>query len=132
MFCKSHYTPVLRLLGTLLILILALGCGDSQPVKEASLEQKVATIDAGTFISEDDISVKRIRYLLTSLETATGVPKEKIADKAATARSILRENYGREIKIQDLLEGANKAEAVLNKTVSLDSYFALVTVFASQ
>jgi hypothetical protein len=39
-----------------------------------SLEQKVAILDAGHFVSEEEVSVKRIRFLLDSLHAATGYP----------------------------------------------------------
>lgn len=105
-------------------------CGQSDQSPDSySLEQKVAIVNAGHFVSADDLSVNRIRYLLGSLEASTGYPRDKIADQVAAARDIIRKNYGKEVSILELLEAANKAEAVRTKAVKLEEYLALYATF---
>ena len=109
------------------------GCGKSESSSDNySLEHKVAIVNAGHFVPADDISVNRIGYLLGSLEASTDYPREKIAGQVATARDIIRKDYGKEVSILDILEAANKAEAVRTKTVKLEEYLALYATFAGQ
>jgi hypothetical protein len=97
-----------------------------------SLEHKVAIINAGHLVPADDISVNRIRYLLGSLETSTGYSRDKIADQVVAARNLIREQFGKEVRILELLEAANKAEAVRTRTVKLEEYLALYATLAGR
>lgn len=96
--------------------------------EDMPLEQKVAIIDANTFVSPKDVRVARYRYLLESLQKKTGEPKSLIGDKFSVARDQLRERYGKEATILSLMEVANKSEALSKKQVALTSYLALLVV----
>lgn len=74
-----------------------------------TLEEKIVVIDHG-FVEKDDIRAKRIAFLLRSLSDKSRMGKEEIADLMAAMRRHLRENFGKEVKMTDLMEAANSAE----------------------
>jgi hypothetical protein len=66
-------------------------------------------VNAGGYVSPDDITVTRFRYLLETISAKTGDTHVAIADATAGAQTVLREKYGKEIKLLDLMEAANSA-----------------------
>lgn len=62
----------------------------------------------GDGLPEDDILVVRFRYLLQNLETHTIQSKQEIVHITATAQRILRNKYGRAVRVLDLVEQMNK------------------------
>lgn len=79
------------------------------PTPQKSLEYMLASINKGYPVDDDDISVKRFRFLLDSLEKKTTNTRQQIADYTVNTQNIAREKYGKEIKLIDLMEQANKA-----------------------
>lgn len=74
-----------------------------------SLEYKLAVIDEGGYVDESDLKVARIRYLLTELERKTTNNRQQIADITVSTQQKGREYYGKDIKVIDIMEGANQA-----------------------
>jgi hypothetical protein len=118
--------PVLYgLIGCLGIIALLFGCSASEqsvttkatpaPITTASAipqkthEYMLASLDKGYPVEEDDITVKRFRYLLDSLEKKTTNTRQQLADYTFNTQKIAREKYGKDIKLIDLMEQANKA-----------------------
>ena len=82
-----------------------------QQPREAStqtLEYKLATIDAGGFVREDDPSVARIRTLLGNLERKFSESQQQIGDMTVRAVEMLRDEKGVVQSIVDILEGMNR------------------------
>jgi hypothetical protein len=113
------------LIGCLGLIPLAFGCNVSEravtttttpaPITTASAtpqkthEYMLASLDKGYPVEEDDITVKRFRYLLDSLEKKTTNTRQQLADYTFNTQKIAREKYGKDIKLIDLMEQANKA-----------------------
>ncbi|MBA3243174.1 MAG: hypothetical protein H0T60_18290 [Acidobacteria bacterium] len=113
------------LFGCLGIIALLFGCGVSEravtttptsaPVSTPSAtppktyEYILASLDKGYPVNEDDITVKRFRHLLDSLEKKTKNTRQQLADYTVNTKKIALEKYGKEIKLLDLMEQANKA-----------------------
>jgi len=72
------------------------------------LEYQLAVINKGGYVSEDDITITRFRYLLESLDNKTIQNKQQIADMLVMGQKILREKYGKEYSLLALTEGVNK------------------------
>jgi len=85
----------------------------SQPAKEPT-EYQLAVINEGGYVTRDDVTVIRFRYLLDRIGSKTGYSDQDIADMTVKAQQILRDKYGREVNLLALMEGAWKA-------LSLDS-----------
>ncbi len=68
-----------------------------------SLEYKVASIDAGKNIPENDLTIGRARNLLDAAEPVYSLPKGRIADIAAKSQEIAKDR-GLSVKISDLLD----------------------------
>lgn len=78
-------------------------------VNADSPEYQLAVIDAGYALDKDDVSVKRFRFLIQNIQRKTGNTPEQIADMTVNGQKILLERYGKEVKLLDLMEQANKA-----------------------
>ena len=94
--------------------------GQEKP-KSLSPEQQLAIISKRKYLPdrfveqeyadglpEDDILVVRFRYLLQNLDVQTIQSKQEIVDITATAQQVLRNKYGREVRVLDLMERMNK------------------------
>ena len=77
--------------------------------EERSVEHNLAIINAGTFVDKDDGAVYRFKYLLDSLEEKTTNSREEIVAMSIKGVELTKEQYGREIKLLDLMEGVNKS-----------------------
>lgn len=73
-----------------------------------SFEYKLASINAGKRVEKDDITVTRFRYLLENLERKTKNNQEEIGDMSVTGVNLLRDKYGKEVKLLDFMEGTNQ------------------------
>ena len=69
----------------------------------------LATLNNGGYISHDDVTVTRFRFLLDTLEKKTKNSRQQIGDMTVKAQQTARDKYGKEIKLLDLMEGANRA-----------------------
>jgi hypothetical protein len=96
--------------------------------EQYSIEHQAAIANANHWVDKDDITVKRMRFLLTSLEEKTGEPQMHILDMVAMTRKLLREHYGKEVSYLDLMEMANKSDALASKAVKLQEYLSLYLV----
>ena len=86
------------ILGIAVIASLTDGGGDggggepgTAPGDGQSIEYKLAVVNAGRDISEDDITVARFRTLLDRLEVKCLNGRQHLADMAVAARDLLRE-----------------------------------------
>jgi hypothetical protein len=99
-----------RILATTAFGVLIIFCasfaaaGDIVPGDVAHM---IAQIDSGG-ISRNNVNVTRIRYLLSSVSKQTGNSETHIGDMLAYAQKKLRNEYGKEVKMQQLLEEANE------------------------
>lgn len=82
---------------------------EAPAVNADSPEYQLAVIDAGYALDKDDVSVKRFRFLIQSIQRKTGNTPQQIADMTVNAQKILLDRYGKEVKLPDLMEQANKA-----------------------
>lgn len=80
---------------------------DKKSIVNTSLEYKLASINKGGYVSDNNITITRFRYLLESLDAKTKQSKQRIADMLVTGQRILREQYGRDISLLTLTEGVN-------------------------
>jgi hypothetical protein len=78
-----------------------------QNSSDESLEYKLAVINSGGYVSEDDVSINRFRYLLGSINKKTNNTKQEIADMTCGGWEMLEDNYGVEISLLEFMEGAN-------------------------
>ena len=107
----------------LLCLILAAGCTSSNSESTStptsastpnkSVERMLAEIDSiygkgDPVMSDEDIRVKRIRYLINSISAKTGDTPYDVANWTAKYTNMIRDEYGKQINNQDWLEYANK------------------------
>jgi len=74
---------------------------------EYSIGYKLCVID-GDYEKENSVKVRRYNYLLETLAQRCSCEEANIADMSVTAQKILREDYGRKVKIITLLEAANE------------------------
>ena len=75
--------------------------------EEKSMQYMLATINAGGYVPEDDVTVYRFRYLLNSLEKKTKNSKQEIGDMSVAVVTKLKEKYGKEKKLLDFMEEMN-------------------------
>jgi hypothetical protein len=105
---KSLIYLVIRLI----CLILATGCTSSDSestntptassTSNKSVERMLAEIDSfygkgDPVMSDDDIRIKRIRYLINSISTKTGVTPYDVASWTAKYTQMIRDEYGKQI-----------------------------------
>ena len=72
-----------------------------------SLEYKLATINAGAYVSKDDITVARFRSLLNQLSATFIENKQQIADMSVTAQNLLKKE-GVQESLMNIMEGMNQ------------------------
>ena len=94
-----------RLLPALLILSL-LSAFTTAHASE-SLEYKLATINAGGYVSKNDIAVARFRSLLNQLSATFVEDKQQIADMSVTAQNLLKKE-GVQESLMNIMEGMNR------------------------
>lgn len=84
---------------------------DTSPKSSSSinepLEYQLAVINKDGYVSNDDITVTRFRYLLESLDNKTIESKQQISDMVVAGQKLLREKYGVDLNLLDLMEGVN-------------------------
>ncbi len=72
-----------------------------------SLEYKLATINAGGYVSKDNITVARFRSLLRQLELTFIENKQQIADMSVTAQNLLKKD-GINESLLNIMEAMNQ------------------------
>jgi hypothetical protein len=73
------------------------------------MEVMLATIDKGGPAGGDDIAVKRFRFLLENIQRKTNNTKDQIGDMTVNGQKLLRDKYGKEMTLLELMEDANRA-----------------------
>lgn len=73
------------------------------------MEVLLATIDSGRQPRADDVKVARFKYLLTTIQGKTKNTKDQIGDMTVNSQRMLREKYGKEITLLELMEMTNRA-----------------------
>lgn len=76
-------------------------------IQNKSIEYKLATIDAGGYVKEIDITINRFRTLLNLLSKKYVENRQQIADMSVTAQNMLRDR-GIAESILNIMEGMNK------------------------
>ena len=71
------------------------------------LEYKLATINAGGYVSKEHVTVARFRSLLNQLSVTFVEDKEQIADMSVTAQNLLKKE-GVEESLINIMEGMNQ------------------------
>ena len=71
------------------------------------LEYKLATINAGGYVSKEHVTVARFRSLLNQLSVTFVEDKEQIADMSVTAQNLLKKE-GVEESLINITEGMNQ------------------------
>lgn len=99
------------------------------PISRDSLEYKLASINHGSPVEEDDVTIIRFRYLLDSLEKKTANSKQQIGDMSVKAQEVLKEKYGKEVSLLELIEQTDKAiPSNSNKDVKFEEIISLVMI----
>jgi len=75
--------------------------------QKKSLAYMLATIDKG-YVSEGDTSITRFRSLLNQLDRTYVEDQQTIADMTVMARKILRDKYGIDESLRNIMEGMNQ------------------------
>ena len=104
----------------------------SPRIPDLALEEKMAIINAGRPVKEDDASIARFRFLLASLVKGTGVDRQKAADMIATGRDTLRTEYGKPVGLLDLTEAVYRAQALLPGTPLAEIVAATVVTMSTR
>ena len=94
-----------RLLPYLLISLLLSGLTPAHA--SDSLEYKLATINAGGYVSKDHITVARFRSLLNQLSATFVEDNQQIADMSVTAQNLLKKE-GIQESLINIMEGMNQ------------------------
>lgn len=76
---------------------------------EYTTARKLATINANTYVVENDTTVKRFEYLLNRISSKCTNSKEDIADILVKVQQVLRDNYGVNVKLLELTETGNQS-----------------------
>lgn len=74
------------------------------------IEQKLAILDAGTFVDVSDMKVVAMKKLLADLSLKFSEPKDTIAEYTSKAQGVLQKDGIKE-NCQDIMEEMDKAEA---------------------
>jgi len=69
---------------------------------------QLAVINKGSVVDKNDITVIRFKYLVNNIYNKVFESKKQIGDMTVKTQQILREKYGKEIKLLDLMEDLNK------------------------
>ncbi len=89
------------------LFIIVLQCAFNTTYASESLEYQLATLNAGTFVPKDHITVARFRSLLSQLSSTYVENKEQIGDMSYTSQQLLRKE-GIEEKLLNVMEGMNQ------------------------
>ncbi len=96
------------------------------------LDYVLATLNAGGYVSKDDITILRFHYLLGSLSSKTGDTQKTIADMTVTTHDLIKHDYGRDIKLLDMMEEANNVAGTSMAGRTYKEIMALEVVYYGQ
>lgn len=97
-WCLLNILPIIFVVAVIILLSFNLiSCGSpveskTTSIESMSVELKLATLDAGSPIEEDDITVYQFKELLDKLEKKTVNTRIDIADITVVARKLLKEH----------------------------------------
>lgn len=77
--------------------------------KQKPMEYMLATINNGSSVNEDDISVTRFRYLLEQLHKETGYKKQRIGDITVLIWKEVRDKYGKDVSLLQFMSEERKS-----------------------
>ena len=80
---------------------------ESPAAQSMSLAYQLATIDKG-YVSRDDVTVTRFRTLLDQLSSKYDGTRQKISDCSVVAQNLLRDKYGIEESLLNIMEDMNQ------------------------
>lgn len=95
--------------------------------KTASIEEKLAGLNAGRLIRSDDITIARFRFLLNALAAASGEDRERVGDVLYSGHKMLREKYGKDVTLLQFFERAYQDRGSIKK-MTLPGFTALLVV----
>jgi hypothetical protein len=98
----------------------------------ASPEYQMATINANGYVAPSDPTVARFRYLLQNMATQCENTPQRMADSAVEAQNILRDKYGKPIRLLDLTEAINKSVSAGPPTTHCPDIIAALVVLTGQ
>ena len=97
-------------------------------VSAHSIEYQLAVINAQGHVEQDDFSLVRFRNLLQSISRKTGYNQQKIANITVGVHKKLREEYGKEVALLDLMEGVSEVLREQDTAAKYEEVLAGVTV----
>ena len=98
---------------------------------DESLEYKLATINAGSYVSTDHITVARFRSLLSQLSTTYVENKQQIADMTVKAQQLLLNNGVNE-SLLNMMEGMNHLFQMRVENQKFAEYIAAYVALRSE
>lgn len=96
-----------------------------EPKIEHSLEYKLATVDANTYVKKDDIKIKRFRFLLDNLSIKYIEDEKKIADLTGWVTDEL-EKIGLKESLLNIMEGMN---SLMPKNIDGQKYVEYTSLY---
>jgi hypothetical protein len=85
------------------------------PTEGATLEQRLAVINAGRIVRMDDITIARFRLLIGALREASGEREERIGDMLVKAHQLLAKKLGKNPKLLDFTEQVYRARSAIQR-----------------
>ncbi|WP_293006031.1 hypothetical protein [Nitrosomonas sp.] len=113
------------------LLIATVLCALNTAHADETLEYKLATINARSYVSKDHITVARFRSLLNQLASVYVEDKQQIADISVTAQEMLKK-YGIEEALLNIMEGLNQLFATRIENQKYTEYAAAYVTLRSK
>lgn len=103
---KSSYRTLIPILAMVILFGFVFACtdGSDQEEKEYTTEYKLAVIDKGGYLEEDDLIVTEYKRVLNSLEGKVINDEVEIGDIVVTTQEILREDYNINLSILKIMK----------------------------
>ena len=127
-------SAAVSLLAVLLFALSLAACGASNatPTPTPTTGGKIAVIDGERM---DSTHAKRADFLLSRIAgwCADSPSEERVADMAAMSKNILRDDYGLDVTVLDVLEGANDSTSSATAGIfSCADTFTLYVILSGQ
>ena len=116
--------------GLVALMICALVANSAHAAGE-SLEYKLATINAGRWIEQDDITVARFRSLLRQLSQTFVEGRQQIADISVKAQQIMKKN-GISESLLTIMEGMNQLVSSEVRNLNYAEYLSAYVVLRNK
>jgi hypothetical protein len=99
---KACFTGLMLMLG----LIVGAAAAPLVDKSTSTLEEKLASINAGRWVRTDDITIARFRFLVKSLQDVVELEPTTIGDMLVRAHKMVTQEYGKQITLLELTEAA--------------------------